>query len=117
MHDFDALCAFVERARMPEVAQLIIDGGVDHAGIPGETLRGLPGIAMSLEDALNDLLAAGLCDNKLAGISVFEARVKRLLEAEIERYTRYHETELADLLIDGAAELQEAPPYNHDPRD
>ena len=105
MHDAEQLAALVERSRMDVLAQQIIDGGIDGVVIPGESRRNLPEMALTLEDALLDLLSAGIQGHGLAGMHLFAGRVRRLLEAEIERYAADNAAELSAVLDERAAEL------------
>jgi hypothetical protein len=97
MHDAEQLAALVESTRMDEVARKMVDDGLDNAIDPDTKI--------TMSDAVWRLVKLGFSGGRLAGINIFEAEAKRIIEAEIERYAADNAAELSALLDEQAAEL------------
>ena len=97
----DQLVNFAETCRAEQVAQWIADQGFDQICDPG--CRGAEPV--TLETAIIDLLAEGVKRGRMAGIDIFEIRVRRIWEHMLEQYAESHEDELYEIALDRRDEL------------
>ncbi|MDP8256462.1 MAG: hypothetical protein P9M14_12000 [Candidatus Alcyoniella australis] len=96
----DQLIGLAESGHAEQAAQWIADQGLDRIYDPASCAKQ----RLTFERALIELLSAGVGNDRMRGIELFERRVRRIWEQYLEQYAHQHEHELTQIALDARDE-------------